>query len=131
MAVLCKQDAGWAATWAARVEEQHELLDAAPSAAGRLLDSVLASRRAWPHFAAAPPAGAGLAAPADTASESAVQPAADAGEPAEAAAAAAMDALAAALVGCLGATAVFGGSGNGQPHRSVLIAISAVFIRGL
>jgi len=126
MAVLCKQDAGWAATWAARVEEQHELLDAAPSAAGRLLDSVLASRRAWPHFA-----GAGLAAPADTASESAVQPAADAGEPAEAAAAAAMDALAAALVGCLGATAVFGGSGNGQPHRSVLIAISAVFIRGL
>lgn len=114
------QEGGWAGTWAERVEELHEALEATPAAAAAL-SSVLASHSAWPRFATALLASPGAAAaPADT---SAVPPPylAPGSGASDEAASVAMDALVAALVGRLGLVAVFGG-GDGQPHRWASIA---------
>lgn len=90
------QDAALAGTWALRVAELHEALDASPPAGSQLIAAVLAPRHGWPQFAA----------PGEAALPSDSSPASD-GQAGMGSAAGALDALAAALAARLGAAAVF------------------------
>jgi hypothetical protein len=95
------QDVEWAGSWALRVAELHEAINALPPAASRLVGAVLASRPGWPRYAAA----------GGRAGQQQQDPAA-AGSQADSHAglngpAAAMDGLAVALAAQLGAAAVF------------------------
>lgn len=100
------QDVDWAGSWALRVAELHEAINALPPAASRLVGAVLAPRPGWPRYAA----GGGRA------GQQQQDPAA-AGSQADSqaglnGAAVAMDALAVALAAQLGAAAVFAPSGE-------------------